>query len=72
MTPAEYLRLPYHRRAFPDGDKFTAEIVEFPGCFATGDSEGEALKILEEVAECWLAAVIEQGQSVPEPSGEDG
>jgi antitoxin HicB len=68
MTPAEYLKKPYGRNVVPDSDgTFRAEIIEFPGCIAVGDTAAEALANLENVAESWLEAVIAKGQRVPEP-----
>jgi predicted RNase H-like HicB family nuclease len=52
----------------PDHDgRFSAEIVEFPGCIAEGETASEALKNLEEVAADWIRAALAQGQDVPEP-----
>lgn len=65
---AGYLAQPYGRLLVRDSDgTFRAEILEFPGCMATGDSEGDALASLDEVARDWLEAAIERGQSIPEP-----
>jgi predicted RNase H-like HicB family nuclease len=68
MGPTEYLRRPYGRVVVPEMDgTFHAEIVEFPGCIATGDTAAEALANLESVAESWLEATIAKGLHVPEP-----
>jgi predicted RNase H-like HicB family nuclease len=67
-TPAEYLREPYGRVVVPESDgTFRAEIIEFPGCIAVGDTAAEALSNLEDVASSWLEATIAKGQNVPEP-----
>ena len=67
-APAEYLKRPYGRVVVPEPDgTFRAEIMEFPGCIATGDTAAEALASLENVAESWLEATIARGQHVPEP-----
>lgn len=67
----EILKRPYHRVIVPDEDgSFFAEISEFPGCFATGDSAVEALESLERVAEGWLGDAIAAGQDIPEPEFE--
>ena len=72
-TPASYLKLPYGRVVVPDDDgTFRAEIVEFPGCIATGDSAAEALTNLENVAESWLQSILARGQKVPEPMDAGG
>jgi predicted RNase H-like HicB family nuclease len=68
MGPAEYLKRPYGRTVVPEPDgTFRAEIIEFPGCIATGDTASEALANLEDVAASWLEATIAKGQRVPEP-----
>ena len=67
-APTEYLKRPYGRVVVPESDgTFRAEIMEFPGCIATGDTAAEALASLENVAESWLEATIARGQHVPEP-----
>jgi len=68
MSAVEILKRPYARILIPESDgRFTAEIMEFPGCVAFGDNQQEALRKLEEVAVDWIDATIEQGQEVPEP-----
>jgi predicted RNase H-like HicB family nuclease len=67
-APSEYLKRPYGRVVVPESDgTFRAEIMEFPGCIATGDTAAEALASLENVAESWLEATTARGQHVPEP-----
>ena len=68
MTAIDILRKPYARVLIPESDgRYTAEIMEFPGCVTYGDSAAEALNRLEAVASDWIGAAIEQGQDVPEP-----
>jgi antitoxin HicB len=63
-----YLRRPYARMILPESDgSFRGEIMEFPGCIATGDSAPETLATLEEVAQSWLLSALERGQNIPEP-----
>src|SRR5829696_5728241 len=67
-SAGELLKKPYGRVVFPEADgTFRSEIIEFPGCFAAGDTAGEALANLEHVAESWLEAMIARGQLIPEP-----
>lgn len=67
-TPSEYLKEPYARVLIPDENgTYAAEIMEFPGCFAQGDSPAEAMKNLEEAAKCWIKAALSQKQKIPEP-----
>lgn len=72
MDPTEILKKPYARQVIPQDGLYKAEILEFPGCFAVGDSAIEALTNLEEIAIDWLAATIAQGQNIPEPSDATG
>ncbi len=65
---ASYLRRPYARVIVPETDgTYRAEILEFPGCLATGDTPAEALDSLEEIAVDWLEAALERNQPIPEP-----
>ena len=68
MTSVEYLSQPYGRVVVPEPDgSYRAEIIEFPGCIATGETASDALSNLERVAESWLEVTLAKGQSVPEP-----
>ena len=68
MTAIELMNRPYARMVLPDGEgTYFAEIIEFPGCFATGETSQEALSNLESVAVDWINTVIGQGQDIPEP-----
>lgn len=68
MTPQDYLKKPYARVVIPDETGgYYAEILEFPGCFAEGDSVEAAYKELEEAAESWIDVRLSQGQEVPVP-----
>ena len=63
-----YLEKPYSRVLVPqEQGGFTAEILEFPGCFAEGDTVEEAFTSLEDAATAWLAACLAGGRPVPEP-----
>ncbi len=71
MAAIEILKKPYARLVTPDTDgSFFAEIVEFPGCFATGKTASEALENLESVAVDWINTTLGQGQDIPEPMEE--
>ena len=69
VEDAERLLLqPYARIILPESDgSFRGEIMEFPGCVATGNSAEETITRLEETAKSWLLEVLEQGQPVPQP-----
>lgn len=64
------LKLPYTRVLIPDAETgtYTAELLEFPGCVAQGDSPAEAYARLEEAARSWIEAAEEVGQEIPEPA----
>jgi predicted RNase H-like HicB family nuclease len=65
---ASYLKRPYARLIFPESDDtYRAEILEFPGCIATGDTPAEALEALGVSAAEWLDAAIERNQVIPDP-----
>jgi predicted RNase H-like HicB family nuclease len=68
---AELVKLlarPYSRILIPDdGGGFSAEVLEFPGCFSEGGSADEAYANLERAAESWLLACLETGKAIPEP-----
>ena len=73
MDLADYLKAPYGRVVVPESDgTFRAEITEFPGCIAVGDTAAEALANLEDVAVSWLEATLAKGQPVPEPIDSTG
>ncbi len=72
QPPGKYLRQPYARIVIPAEDGFHAEILEFPGCFAQGDSADEAYANLEKAAYAWIEACQEQGQEIPSPSANAG
>ena len=65
-----YLKKPYSRILIPDDESgtFTAEVLEFPGCIAQGDTVQEAYERLEEAAKAWIEAALELGQEIPPPS----
>lgn len=68
-----YLALPYARIITPaEEGGFSAEILEFPGCFAEGETPDEAFRNLEDVAETWIETALEDGQEVPPPSVNQG
>ncbi len=69
-SPEDYLRRPYARVLTPDDESgtYTAEILEFPGCIAQGDTPEEAYRNLESAAAGWVEAALNMEQRIPEPS----
>ncbi len=70
----EILKRPYARILTPDpnGKGYTAEVLEFPGCIAEGDTPQEAYVNLEEITKSWVESTLKQGQNIPEPSTSQG
>jgi antitoxin HicB len=66
-SPDDYLKLPYSRILIPDDGSYAAEILEFPGCFAQGDTPDEAIANLDNAARSWIQVALSQGQEIPEP-----
>lgn len=73
QSPSTYLKEPYSRILIPNEDGiYSAEILEFPGCFAEGKDPSEAIRNLEASAEAWIEAALAQGQEIPEPEVNQG
>jgi predicted RNase H-like HicB family nuclease len=67
-TPEAYLKEPYSRILIPNEEGgYSAEVLEFPGCFAEGNTADEAMRNLEEAAVAWIEAALDHGQEIPEP-----
>ncbi len=65
---AKYLSRSYSRILIPqEGGGYSAEILEFPGCFSEGDSPEETYRNLERAAESWLLACLDSKTPIPEP-----
>ena len=70
---AQYLRKPYARVIIPDDlGWYAAQVLEFPGCFAEGDTPEKAYENLEGAAESWVGSALSQGMSIPEPFASQG
>lgn len=64
----DYLNKPYARVILPESDgTFRGEMVEFPGCIATGKTPAEAFKNLEDAAKGWLMSALASRQTIPGP-----
>lgn len=71
--PEHYLNQPYARILIPDPKGgFSAEMLEFPGCFAEGDTADDAIANLERAASSWIEVALSQGQEIPPPSASYG
>jgi predicted RNase H-like HicB family nuclease len=73
-TPEDYLKEPYARVLLPDEETgtYAAEILEFPGCVAQGDTPEEAYRNLEEAAKGWIQAALDLDQDILEPAMNQG
>lgn len=67
-----YKSLPYtiELTSDPDGGWFIA-IRELPGCMSQGDTPEEALTMIQDALEGWLAVALEDGMPIPEPRALD-
>jgi predicted RNase H-like HicB family nuclease len=71
--PEDYLKEPYARILIPESEGgFSAEVLEFPGCFAEGKTADEAFHNLEEAAKSWIEVAVGQQQDIPPPSANHG
>ena len=67
--PEDYLKEPYSRVLLPEEDgRFSAEILEFPGCFAQGNNPNDTFNNLEAAAKSWIQASLDQGLDIPSPA----
>jgi antitoxin HicB len=68
----QYLELPYTRELVREDDgTWFARILEFPGCMTTGDTQQEALEMLEDAMTAWLRTRLEDRETIPEPVAAD-
>jgi predicted RNase H-like HicB family nuclease len=44
-----------------------AKIVELPGCMTVGETQADALEMLEDAKLTWLSGSILAGDVIPEP-----
>ncbi|MBM4416052.1 MAG: type II toxin-antitoxin system HicB family antitoxin [Chloroflexi bacterium] len=62
---------PYNRILVCENDGgYSAEVLEFPGCYASGSTADEAMRDLDEAIATWVRSELEQGHSIPEPIDE--
>lgn len=69
-TLEEYLKLPYKMEIVPDTAEggFAVRFPELPGCLTCADTLENAVKNAEDAKKEWLAAAIEDGCDILEPS----
>ena len=52
-----------------EDEAFIAEVPEFPGCMADGETYSEALANVEVVIQKWVETASELGRAIPMPKG---
>jgi predicted RNase H-like HicB family nuclease len=52
-----------------DDNAYIAEVPELAGCMADGQTAGEALQNVEQIAKEWIETALELGREIPEPKG---
>lgn len=66
-----YLSLPYTIELTPDVDGFWfAEIPLLEGCMTNGESQTDALAMIEDAKRAWLTTALDMGLPIPEPEVE--
>lgn len=67
-----YLQLQYTIRLKKNSDgSYFAEIEELPGCMTEGDTEKEALAMLDDAKKAWVQIALERKLSIPEPTSDE-
>jgi len=65
---AYYMALPYGITLIPDEDGYWfAEIPLLKGCVTNGNSQADALEMIEDAKLAWLTAALQLGLPIPEP-----
>lgn len=69
-TIEEYLKLPYRLELIPDPAEggYVASYPDLPGCLTVGETVEKAVKNAEDAKRAWLAAALEDGIEIAEPT----
>ena len=63
------LAAPYTRLLTREEDGgYSTSVLELPGCYSSGDTAEEAMEMLDEAIELWVAVEVEDGHDIPPPS----
>jgi antitoxin HicB len=66
-----YMSLPYTIQLTPDVDGYWfAEIPLLDGCMTNGESQADALVMIEDAKRAWLTTALDIGLTIPEPEPE--
>lgn len=69
----DYLKEPYARIILRNDDgTYSGEILEFPGCFAVGNSPDEVMQNLDNAALSWIEVCLSEGIHIPRPVANQG
>lgn len=72
MNIEEYLKLPYTKELVRKADgSYFISIKELPGCMSSGDTQEEALTMIEDVMRAWITVALEEGKHIPLPDTTD-
>jgi predicted RNase H-like HicB family nuclease len=66
-----YMALPYTIQLTPIEDYWFVKIPLLEGCMSHGDSQAEALEMIEDAKLGWLTDALETGSEIPEPKPEE-
>ncbi|MBI3160708.1 MAG: type II toxin-antitoxin system HicB family antitoxin [Chloroflexi bacterium] len=68
-----YLSLPYSIELTPNPEAggWVAAVRELPGCISQGDTQVEALEMIQDAMRGWLETALEDGKPIPQPRLED-
>ncbi|MCY4456228.1 MAG: type II toxin-antitoxin system HicB family antitoxin [Chloroflexi bacterium] len=63
------LAAPYTRLLTREEDGgYSTSVLELPGCFSSGDTPEDAMEMLDEAIELWVAVEVEDGHDIPPPT----
>jgi antitoxin HicB len=65
----EIMKRPYRKVISGDADEgYLIDVPDLPGCMTAGETLVEAVTMLDEAMLLWVAAALEEGQAIPEPT----
>lgn len=72
MNIEEYPKLPYTREMVREADgSYFITIKELPGCMSSGDTQEEALQMIEDAMRAWITVALEGEKHIPFPDATD-
>lgn len=68
LTIDDYMARPYAIVLVPDENGiWFAKIPDLPGCMTFGDTQEEALELIEDAKRTWISGSLLAGDPIPEP-----